>query len=105
MNKNFFKYTFEKSFHYTQEGWYKFTRSFIILFMLLALANEAVRLGFPWNENFDIFGWQTDGLNVWVMFKVVIVMPASGIYAFLMTRMLQNYAIEPPAVGANQPAE
>ena len=78
MNKNFFKYTFEKSFHYTQEGWYKFTRSFIILFLLLALANEAVRIGFPWDKNFNILGWETDGLNVWVMFKVAIVMPASG---------------------------
>ena len=105
MNKNFFKYTFEKSFHYSPEGWYKFTRSFIILFLLLALANEVVRLGFPWDEKFNLLGWETDGLNVWVMFKVAIVMPASGLYAYLMTRMLQNYAIDPTAPAARQPAE
>lgn len=95
MNKNFFKYTFEKTFHYTPEGWHKFTRSFIVLFLFLGLANEAVRIGFPWHEHFNILGWNTDGLNVWVLFKIVIVMPISGIYAFAMTRMLQNYAIDP----------
>ena len=105
MGKNFFKYTFEKTFHYTPEGWYKFTRSFIILFILLAVANEAVRLGFPPEQNFDLLGWSTDGLNVWVMFKIVIVMPLSGIYAFLMTRMLQNYAIDPTKAASGQAAK
>ena len=105
MGKNFFKYTFEKTFHYTSEGWYKFTRSFIILFMLLAIANEAIRIGFPPEQKFDLFGWSTDGLNVWVMFKVVIVMPVSGIYAFMMTRMLQNYTIDPAKGAAGQAAE
>ncbi len=105
MKKNFFKYTFEKTFHYTPEGWYKFTRSFIVLFLLLAVANEVIRLGFPWDQNFNLLGWSTDGLNVWVMFKIVIVMPLSGIYAFLMTRMLQNYAIDPTKEAVGQPAE
>ena len=100
MNKNFFKYTFEKTFHYTAEGWNKFTRSFIILFLLLAAANEAIRLGFPWDQNFDLFGWKTDGLNVWVMFKVAVVMPVTGLYAWVMTRMLANYAVEPKGVPA-----
>ncbi|MGF1650269.1 MAG: inner membrane-spanning protein YciB [Hyphomicrobiaceae bacterium] len=96
MNKNFFKYTFEKSFHYTAEGWNKFTRSFIVLFLLLAAANEAIRLIFWHSEQYDLLGWQTDGLNVWVMFKIVIVMPITGLYAFVMTRRLQHYAIDPP---------
>ncbi|MEO1651612.1 MAG: septation protein IspZ [Pseudomonadota bacterium] len=108
MGRNFFKYTFEKSFHYTQEGWNKFTKSFIALFLFLALANEAVRLGFPCTqtgagtcaETHNLLGWETDGLNLWVMFKVAIVMPISGLYAWLMTRNLQKYAIDPPgAVG------
>lgn len=95
MNRNFFKYTFEKTFHYSLEGWNKFTWSFIFLFMFLAAANEAIRLGFPWRENFDLMGWKTDGLNVWVMFKVAIVMPLTGIYAYVMTRKLQKYALSP----------
>ena len=93
MGRNFFKYTFEKTFHYSAEGWNKFTRSFIVLFLFLAAANEAIRLGFPWNEDFDLLGWKTDGLNVWVMFKVAIVMPLTALYAFVMTRRLQKYAL------------
>lgn len=98
---NFFKYTFEKTFNYTTEGWNRFTVSFAIFFMFLAVANEAVRLGFPCTqgpaqqciEQYNLWGWQSDGLNIWVMFKVVIVMPLTGVYAFLMTRMLQRYAV------------
>jgi len=74
----------------------------------LAAANEAVRLGFPCTqtadstcqEQYNLLGWQTDGLNVWVMFKVVIVMPVTGLYAFVMTRQLQKYAIEEPSARA-----
>ncbi len=95
LKKNFFKYSFEKTFHYSAEGWNKFTRSFIVFFMFLAIINEAVRLGFPWQEHFDILGWSTDGLNVWVMFKLVIVVPLTGAFALLMTRRLQKYAMPP----------
>ena len=95
LKRNFFKYTFEKTFHYSQEGWDKFTRSFIILFLVLAAANEAIRIGFWHSNQYDLFGWKTDGLNIWVMFKVAIVMPLTGLYAWAMTRMLQRYAVDP----------
>jgi intracellular septation protein len=98
---DFFKYTFEKTFNYTTEGWRKFTTSFAIFFMFLAVANEAVRLGFPSEEQFNLMGWETDGLNVWVMFKVVVVMPLTGLYAFWMTRKLQKYAIPDDKLPAN----
>lgn len=94
MGKNFFKYTFEKTFHYSKKGWDKFTTSFIVFFVGLALANEAIRLFFWHSEQYYIFGWQTDGLNIWVMFKLLIVMPITGLYAFIMTRQLQKYAID-----------
>ncbi len=103
LKKNFFKYTFEKTFHYSTEGWNKFTKSFIALFLFLAVANEAIRLGFPWRDQFDLFGWKTDGLNIWVMFKVAVVMPLTGIYAYVMTRRLQKYALDVPADSAQRP--
>ena len=104
LKKNFFKYTFEKTFHYSSEGWNKFTKSFILLFLFLAIANEAIRLGFPWNEDFNLAGWKTDGLNVWVMFKVAIVMPLTGLYAYVMTRKLQKYALDAEQIRAEQRA-
>jgi len=102
MKRNFFQYTFEKTFHYSEEGWNKFTKSFIGLFLFLAAANEAIRLGFPPDEFFNFAGYRTDGLNVWVMFKVVFVMPLTGLYAFVMTRKLQRYALTPEQIGAQQ---
>jgi len=94
MKKNFFKYTFGKTFRYTDEGWAKFTWSFVYLFLFLAAANEAIRLYFWHTEQYNLFGWQTDGLNVWVMFKVVIVMPVTGLYAWYMTRLMQKHRID-----------
>lgn len=104
MNKNFFKYTFGKTFHYSDEGWRKFTKSFIYLFLFLAAANEAVRIGFvctqtsehQCQETYNLLGWKTDGLNIWVMFKVAIVMPLTGIYAWWMTRLMQKYRVDDP---------
>ena len=40
MKKNFFQYIFEKTFHYTREGWDKLTWSFAVFFIVLAGANE-----------------------------------------------------------------
>lgn len=106
MKRNFFKYTFEKTFHYTQRGWDEFTRSFMLLFLLLAVANEAVRIGFWHSNEYDLIGWHTDGLNIWVLFKVLVVMPVSGLYAYVMTRRLQKYAIteEQARVAAQSPS-
>ena len=44
LNRNFFKYVFEKTFHYTEEGWNKFTWNFAWFFVFTAFANEVVRL-------------------------------------------------------------
>ncbi|MEO1206905.1 MAG: septation protein IspZ [Pseudomonadota bacterium] len=98
MDKNFFKYTFGKTFHYSAEGWRKFTKSFIYLFLFLAAANEAIRIGFWHSEQYNLLGWETDGLNVWVMFKVVVVMPLTGLYAWWMTRLMQKYRVDDPNI-------
>ncbi|MEM1370617.1 MAG: septation protein IspZ [Pseudomonadota bacterium] len=104
MKKNFFKYTFGKTFHYSDEGWRRFTWSFVYFFLFLAVANEAIRIGFWHTEQYNLFGWQTDGLNVWVMFKIVVVMPLTGAYAWLMTRSMEKYRVDAPAEGAEATA-
>lgn len=103
MKRNFFKYTFGKTFHYSTEGWNKLARGFIALFLGLAIANEVVRLGFWHSDKFNVFGWESDGLGIWVMFKVAVVMPLSGIYAVFMTRLLRQYAIAPEPVPLAEP--
>ncbi|MGI9523659.1 MAG: inner membrane-spanning protein YciB [Hyphomicrobiaceae bacterium] len=94
MGKNFFKYIFERTFHYTQEGWDRFTWSFAWFFVLTAVLNEAVRLGFPKDEMFNILGYSFDGVNVWVLFKVFFIMPLSGLYAWYLTRLMHRYRVD-----------
>jgi intracellular septation protein len=93
---NFFKYVFDKTFHYTEEGWNKFTWSFAIFFLLTAVANEYVRRTFHDEEFYRIFGYQMSGVNVWILFKVAIVLPVSGIYAWVITRLMQKYRLPDP---------
>ena len=103
MGKNFFKYIFEKTFHYTKEGWDKFTWSFAWFFVLTAVLNEAVRLGFSKDEIYNIFGFAMDGVNVWILFKICLIMPMSGLYAWWLTRQMQRYRVDTESASA--PAE
>jgi intracellular septation protein len=93
LNRNFFKYVFEKTFHYTKEGWDKFTWNFAWFFVFTAFANEAVRLTFKDERVYDILGMQMDGVGIWIAFKVAIIMPLSGLYAWYLTRLMQRYRI------------
>jgi intracellular septation protein len=91
--KNFFKQVFGKTFHYTKQGWDKFTFSFAWFFVLTAILNEAVRLTFVDTEFYDFFGYQMDGVNIWILFKVGFIMPLSGFYAWYLTKLMQRYRI------------
>ncbi len=36
------------------------------------------------------------GVNVWILFKVAIVLPVSGLYAWVLTRLMQKYRLPDP---------
>ena len=55
-NRNFFKYVFEKTFHYSKEGWDKFTWNFAWFFVFTAFANEFVRLTFHDEQVYNLLG-------------------------------------------------
>ncbi|HWK33376.1 MAG TPA: septation protein IspZ [Hyphomicrobium sp.] len=93
LNRNFFKYVFEKTFHYTDEGWNRFTWSFAWFFVFTAIANEFVRLSFKDEQVYQFLGLQMDGVGIWIAFKVAIIMPLSGIYAWYLTRIMQRFRI------------
>lgn len=95
--KNFFKYIFEQTFHYTQEGWDKFTWSFAWFFVFTAVLNEVVRQTFVDTHIYDVLGFQMDGVNIWILFKIAFIMPLSGIYAWYLTRLMQKYRLDTPA--------
>jgi intracellular septation protein len=96
LKHNFFKYVFEKTFHYSDEGWNKFTWSFALFFFLTAAANEYVRRAFHEDQVYDIFGHEMDGVNVWILFKIAIVLPVSGLYAWVLSRFMQKYRLPDP---------
>lgn len=91
--RNFFKYIFEKTFHYTKEGWDKFTWSFAWFFVFTAFANEFVRLTYKDAQVYNVLGMEMDGVGIWIAFKVALIMPLSGFYAWYLTRIMQRYRI------------
>jgi len=98
--QNFFKYVFEKTFHYTKVGWDKFTRNFAWFFVFTAVANEFVRLTFKDEQIYNVLGMQMDGVGIWIAFKVALIMPLSGLYAWYLTRLMQRYRIPEDEVAA-----
>lgn len=101
IGKNFFQHIFEGTFHYTKEGWDKFTWSFAWFFVFTAVLNEVVRQYFqkdgmypPVNSSLhDILGFQIDGVNVWILFKIALIMPLSGLYAWYLTTLMGKYRV------------
>jgi intracellular septation protein len=94
--KNFFKYVFDKTFHYTKEGWDKFTWNFAWFFIFTAVANEAVRQGFAgWDTSLEtVVGHiKLDSVNIWIMFKLLIIMPLTGLFAWWQTKAMQKYRL------------
>lgn len=93
LRRNFFKYVFGKTFHYTKKGWDRFTFSFAWFFVFTAVANEVVRQSFKDTEMYHLFGVDMNGVNVWILFKVGIIMPVSALYAWWLTRLMQKHRI------------
>jgi intracellular septation protein len=96
LDRNFFQYVFGKTFHYSQEGWNKFTRSFAWFFVLTAVLNEVVRLTFEDTHIYNVLGHEMSGVNIWIAFKLVLIMPLSGLYAWLLTRWMAEHYMPPP---------
>ncbi len=93
LKRNFFKYVFGKTFHYTEEGWYSFTWSFAWFFVFTAVANEFVRLSFKETELYWLLGHQMNGVSIWILFKVFFIMPLSAFYAWFLTRLMQKHRL------------
>ena len=93
LNRNFFAYVFETTFHYTKDGWDAFTRSFAWFFTLTAVMNEVVRLTFKDDAVYDVLGHEMNGVNIWIAFKLLFIMPLSGFYAWLLTKWMSKHRI------------
>jgi intracellular septation protein len=91
-DRNFFQFVFGGSFHYTKEGWNKLSANLAWFFLITAVFNEAVRVGFEDTEFWALNRLFT-GVDVWILFKLFIVMPLTGLYLWWQVRLLQRYRI------------
>jgi intracellular septation protein len=92
---DFFRFVFGKTFHYTDEGWHKLTRNVALFFLATAIVNEAVRLGFDGFEMLALNHFFT-GVDIWILFKIFIVMPATGWYFWWQVQRMQRYRLPDP---------
>ncbi len=101
----FFEFVFGKTFHYTQQGWASLTRNAAFFFLITAIANEAVRLGFAQAAIPCPNEWMwllkkpiLSGLDIWMIFKLFIVMPLTGLFFVWQVRAMKPYRLPTPAV-------
>jgi intracellular septation protein len=109
--KYFFEFIFGKTFHYTAEGWAALTRNAALFFLITAIANEVVRLGFATAHIECPKSWlwllkkpMLSGLDIWMIFKLFVVMPLTGLFFVWQTRAMRPYQIAAPAA-ARAPAD
>jgi intracellular septation protein len=100
---DFFRFVFGKTFHYTDEGWHKFTRNVALFFLGTAIFNEAVRLGF---DDFEMLALNRlfTGVDIWVLLKIFVVMPVTGLYFWWQLRLMQKYRLPQPSSAAEDAA-
>ena len=99
----FFEFIFGKTFHYTTTGWAKLTLNAAIFFLVTALANEAVRLGFASAKIPCPHSWlwllrkpMLSGLDIWMIFKLFLVMPLTGLFFVWQVRLMRDYRLPVP---------
>ena len=63
--RNFFRFVFRKTFHYTEEGWHNLTRNAALFFLATAVANEAVRFGFA-DAHIIALNRVFTGIDIWI---------------------------------------
>ena len=92
---DFFRFVFAKTFHYTEEGWHKLTRNAALFFLITAILNEAVRLGF---DDFEMLALNHlfTGVDIWILFKIFVVMPATAFYFWWQVQRMQRYRLPDP---------
>ena len=93
--KSFFRFVFGSTFHYTEEGWYKLTRNVALFFLLTAVINEAVRLGFA-DAHITALNHVFTGVDIWILFKIFVVMPLTAVFFWWQVRVLQRYRLPAP---------
>jgi intracellular septation protein len=89
---NFFRFVFGSTFHYEAAGWDRLTRNMAWFFLGTAIVNEAVRLGFA-HAHIAALNRIFTGIDIWILFKLFIVMPVTAVFMWWQVRLLQRYRL------------
>jgi intracellular septation protein len=89
---NFFKFVFGDTFHYEPAGWDQLTRNMAWFFLFTAVINEAVRIGFE-STHFIALNRMFTGVDIWILFKLFVVMPLTALFMWWQVRQLQQYRL------------
>ena len=103
-DRNFFHFVFGKTFYYTSEGWVKLTRNVAWFFLLTAVVNEVVRQGFD-GVTFYWMNRVITGVDIWILFKLFVVMPLTTIFLWWQVRLMQRYRLPAPVMAVSMPTE
>lgn len=76
----FIKYIFGQAFELTEEGWRKLTWRWGFFFLTLAVANEII--------------WRNYPTNIWVDFKVWVIIPLIFLFGLIQAPLVMKYEIE-----------
>ena len=79
-NRLFIKYVFEQAFQLTEEGWRLLTIRWAIFALALAAVNEIV--------------WRNFSTDIWVDFKVWVIIPLIFVFALANTPFVMKHTIE-----------
>jgi intracellular septation protein len=93
--RNFFRFVFGKTFHYTDEGWAKLTRNVAVFFLATAVANEVVRLSCA-HAQISALHRVFTGVDIWILFKIFITMPVTAVFFWWQAHVLQKYRLPEP---------
>lgn len=103
--KYFFEFVFGKTFHYTADGWATLTRNAAFFFLITAVANEAVRQGFATTNIACPHSWlwllrkpMLSGLDIWMIFKLFMVMPLTGLFFIWQVRAMREHRLPAPVL-------
>ena len=66
-----------------------------LFFLATAIANEAVRLGFA-DAHIIALNRVFTGIDIWILFKIFIVMPVTALFFWWQVRLLQKYRLPEP---------
>jgi intracellular septation protein len=77
--QSYLKYLMDELIPMREAGWMKFTRRFIVFYLLLAVANEVV--------------WRTWGTDVWVNFRTFALPLANFLFIMAQVPLFQRYAL------------